>query len=72
MKSLLLEHKSSEPSTPSTEGKRLGQRACIGRVAQGQFGGGMRLLGVFENWAGKRPTVILVATHTHTDKHRGL
>jgi len=31
----------------------LGQRACIRRVAQGQRGGGMRVLGVFENWAGK-------------------
>jgi len=43
-----LEHKPSAP-----KGKRLGQRACIGRVAQGQRGGGMRVLGVFENWAGK-------------------
>ena len=34
-------------------GKRLGQLACIGRVAQGQCGGGMRVLGVFENLAGK-------------------
>ena len=41
------------PSTPSTKGKRLGQLAFIGRVAQGQRGGGMRVLGVFENWAGK-------------------
>ena len=41
------------PSTPSTKGKRLGQHAFIGRVAQGQRGGGMRVLGVFENWAGK-------------------
>jgi len=30
------------------KGKRLGQRACIRRVAQGQHGGGMRVLGVFE------------------------
>ena len=52
-----------------SKGKRLGQRACIGRVAQGKRGGGMRLLGVFENWAGKcvldfdlkRPTATLVA-----------
>jgi len=44
----------SAPTTPNTKGKRLGQRACIGRVAQGQRGGGMRVLGVFENWAGKR------------------
>ena len=29
------------------------QRACIGRVAKGQRGGGMRVLGVFENLAGK-------------------
>jgi len=43
---LLLEH---IPTTPSTKGKRLGQRTCIGRVAQGQRGGGMRVLGVFEN-----------------------
>ena len=41
------------PSTPSTKGKRLGQHAFIGRAAQGQRGGGMRALGVFENWAGK-------------------
>ena len=47
---------------------RLGQRACIGRVAQGKRGGGMRVLGVFENRAGKfvldfdlkRPTTSLV------------
>ena len=58
-----------------------GQRACIGRVAQGQHGGGMRVLGVFENWAGKclfdfdlkRPTATLVATHsTQTDRDRRL
>ena len=41
------------PSTPSIEGKRLGQHAFIGRAAQGQRGGGMRAWGVFENWAGK-------------------
>ena len=29
-------------------GKQLGRHACIGRVAQGQRGGGMRVLGVFE------------------------
>ena len=50
---LLLELAPSAPTTPSTKGKRLGKRACIGRVAQGQLGGGMRVLGVFENWAGK-------------------
>ena len=38
-----LEHK---PSVP--KGKRLGRHAFIGRVAQGQRGGGMRVLGVFE------------------------
>ena len=43
--SLHLEH---TPNTPSTKGKRLGQRACIGHVAQGQRGGGMRVLGVFK------------------------
>jgi len=38
------------------------------RVAQGQHGGGMRVLGVFENWAEKcvfekkRPIAALVAT----------
>ena len=66
--SLLLEHAPSAPTTPSTKGKRLGQRACIGRVAQGQCGGGMRVLDVFENWAEKyvldfdlkRPAAILV------------
>jgi len=42
----------TEPSTPSTKGKRLGQHASIGRAAQGKRGG-MRALGVFENWAGK-------------------
>ena len=36
------------PSTPNTKGKRLRQHAFIGRVAQGQRGGGMRVLGVFE------------------------
>jgi len=41
---LALEH---TPSAP--KGKRLGQRACIGRVAQGRRGGGMRVLGVLEN-----------------------
>ena len=41
------------PATPSTKGKRLGQHAFIGRAAQGQRGGGVRALGVFENWAGK-------------------
>ena len=41
------------PSKPSTKGKSLGQHAFIGRAAQGQRGGGMRALGVFENWAGK-------------------
>jgi len=50
----------SAPSTHSTKGKRLGRNACIGRVAQGQRGGGMRVLGVFENWAGKRPIATLV------------
>ena len=68
--SLLLEHTPSAPTRPSTKDKRLGQRACIGRVAQGQRGDGMRALGVFENWAGKfvfdfdlkRPTATLVAT----------
>ena len=67
--SLLLEHTPSAPTTPSTKGKRLEQRACIGRAAQGQRGGGMRVLGVFENWAGKcvldfdlnRPTAIFHA-----------
>ena len=34
-------------------GKRLGQRACFGRVAQGQGGGGMLVFGVFENIAGR-------------------
>jgi len=62
-----LEH---TPAAP--KGKRLGRNACIGRVAQGQRGGGieslgvrwelpdathvlygMRVLGVFENLAGK-------------------
>ena len=43
----------TEPSTPITKGKRSGQHAFIGRAAQGQRGGGMRALGVFENWAGK-------------------
>ena len=55
-----LEH---TPSAP--KGKRLGQRACIGRVAQGQRGGGMRVFEVFESWAGKcvfeRPAVILTS-----------
>jgi len=51
--SLLLEHTPSAPTTPNTNGKRLGQRACIGRIAQGQRGGGTRMLGVFENWARK-------------------
>jgi len=51
--SLLLEHAPSAPTMPSTKDKRLGQRACIERVAQGQRGGGMRVLGVCENWAGK-------------------
>ena len=41
------------PSTPNTKGKRLGQHAFIGRVAQGQRGDGMCVLGVFENCAGK-------------------
>jgi len=75
--SLLLEHTPSAPTTPSTKGKRFGQRACFGHVAQGKRGGGMRVLGVFENWAGKfgldfdlkRPTATLV---THTDRNRGL
>ena len=70
----LLEHIPSAPTTPNTKGRRLGQRACIGRVAQGQRGGGMRVLGVFENWAGrcvldfdlKRPTAIIVVTDTQT------
>ena len=53
MGSLLLEHAPSAPTTPDTKGKRLRQRACIGRVAQGQRGGGMRVLDVFENLAGK-------------------
>jgi len=35
------------------KGKRLGQNACIGRVAQGRHGGGMLLLGVFEKVGGK-------------------
>jgi len=39
-----LEHKPSEPTTPSTKGKRSGQRPCIGRVAQGQRAGGMCVL----------------------------
>ena len=30
-----------------------GQHAWIGRVVQGQRGDGMRVLGVFESWAGK-------------------
>ena len=34
-------------TTPNTKGRRLGQRACIGRVAQGQRGGGMLVLGVY-------------------------
>ena len=46
----------------------MGQRACIGRVAQGQRGSGMRVLGVFEIGRGsvlfdfdlKKPTAILV------------
>ena len=42
-----------EHAPPAPKGKRLGQRACIGRVAQGQRGGGKRVLDVFENWAGK-------------------
>ena len=73
VESLLLEH---TPTTPNTKGKRLGQRACIGRIAQGQRGGGMRVSGVFENWAGKcvldidlkRPTATLMQQerqHTH-------
>jgi len=49
--SLLLELQPSAPSTPRTKGKRLGQHACIGRVAQGKREGGMRALGVFENYA---------------------
>ena len=44
---LVLEHRPSGPSTPSTKGKRLRQHTCIGRVAHGQRGGGMRVLGVF-------------------------
>ena len=40
--SLRLEHTPLEPTTPNTKGKRLGQRACIERVAQGQRGGGIR------------------------------
>jgi len=44
---------SAASSTSCTKGKRLGQHAFIGRAAQGQRGGGMRALGVFENWAGK-------------------
>jgi len=68
--SLLLEHTPPAPTTPNTKGKRLGQRACDELVAQGQRGGGRRVLGVFENWAGKcvfdfdlkRPTATLVAS----------
>ena len=41
------------PSMPNTKGKRLGQHAFIGRVALGRRGGSMRVLSVFENWAGK-------------------
>jgi len=44
------------------KGKRFGRHACIGRVAQGQRGGCVCVLGVFENWAGKRPNATLVAT----------
>ena len=68
VESLLLEHIPSAPTTPNTKGRRLGKRACIGRVAQGQRGGGLCVLGVFENLAGKsvldfdlkRPTATLV------------
>jgi len=49
--SLYLDALEHTPSAP--KGMRLGQRACIGRVAQGQRGGGMRVLDVFENRAGK-------------------
>ena len=74
--SFLLEHTPPAPTTPSTKGKRLGQCACIGRVARGQRWGGMRVFGVFENWAGKclfdfdlkRPAATLVVT----DRDRGL
>jgi len=66
--SLLLEHTPSLPTTPITKGQRWGQHASVGRVAQGQRGDGMRVLGVFEKWAGKgvldfdlkRPTATLV------------
>ena len=49
--SLHLDALKHKPSAP--KGKRLGRHAFIGRVAQGQRGGGMRELGVFENWAGR-------------------
>ena len=57
------------PSAP--KGKRFGRNACIGRVAQGKRGGGMRVLGVFENLAGKRQTFILVAKETQREIERG-
>ena len=50
---------------PALRASVLGQRACIGRVAQGKRGGGMRVLGVFENLPTLVATVIncqLVAT----------
>ena len=77
VRSLLLEHTPSIPSTPNTKGKYLGQHACIGRFAQGQRGGGMRVLGVFENWAGRcvfdfdlKDQLPLWWPQTH--RHRGL
>ena len=39
--------------TFSTKGQAFGAARVYWRVAQGQRGGGMRVLGVFENWAGK-------------------
>jgi len=77
--SFLLEHTPPAPTTPSTKGKRLGQHACIGRVAQGQRGGDTRVcweclkigresaLGVFEKVSGR------FRGHTQTNtRGRGL
>ena len=79
-------HTPSAPSMPNIKGKRLGQHACIGRVAQGQRGGGMlydtcvcwaclkigreSLLGLFVR--ANRRFRRHTHTHTHMDRDGGL
>ena len=46
-------HRPLAPTTPNTQGKRFGRHARIGRVTKWKRWGGMRLLGVFEYWAGR-------------------